>query len=107
MASKCRLSARRQANRRKGEITLSLAQEGNDAVINLSDDGAGLNLERIRARGVERGLLPPDGAADEKTLNNLIMEPGFSTADSVSSLAGRGVGMDVVKERNRRSWRPH
>ena len=81
----------------QGEITLSLAQEGNDAVINLSDDGAGLNLERIRARGVERGLLPPDGAADEKTLNNLIMEPGFSTADSVSSLAGRGVGMDVVK----------
>ena len=81
----------------QGEITLSLAQEGNDAVINLSDDGAGLDFERIRARGVERGLLPEGGIADEKTLANLIMEPGFSTADVVSTLAGRGVGMDVVK----------
>jgi chemosensory pili system protein ChpA (sensor histidine kinase/response regulator) len=81
----------------QGEITLSLAQEGNDAVINLSDDGAGLNLERIRARGLERGLLQPDSNPDEKVLANLIMEPGFSTADSVSELAGRGVGMDVVK----------
>lgn len=81
----------------QGEITLSLAQEGNDAVINLSDDGAGLDYERIRARGVERGLLPEGGIANEKTLANLIMEPGFSTADVVSTLAGRGVGMDVVK----------
>lgn len=81
----------------QGEITLSLAQEGNDAVINLSDDGAGLDYERIRARGVERGLLPEGGIATEKTLANLIMEPGFSTADVVSTLAGRGVGMDVVK----------
>ena len=81
----------------QGEISLSLAQEGNDAVINLSDDGAGLNLERIRARGIERGLLQADSKPDQKTLANLIMEPGFSTADVVSELSGRGVGMDVVK----------
>ena len=80
-----------------GQITLSLAQEGNDVVIALADDGGGLDFARIRTRGIERGLLPADGSADERTLAGLIFESGFSTAAEVTTLSGRGVGMDVVK----------
>lgn len=82
-----------------GQITLSLAQEGNEIVISITDDGAGLDFSKIRQRAVERGLLPRDmaSAATEAALTQLIFQPGFSTADEVTALAGRGVGMDVVK----------
>ena len=80
-----------------GQITLSLAQEGNEIVVSISDDGAGLNFERIRHRAVERGLIESDAELDETTLTQLILQPGFSTAEEVTELAGRGVGMDVVR----------
>ena len=80
-----------------GQITLSLAQEGNEIVVAIADDGAGLNFERIRRHGVEKGLIEPDTEADEATLTQLILQPGFSTADELTALAGRGVGLDVVK----------
>jgi len=80
-----------------GQITLTTRQEGNEIVIELADDGAGLNFERIAARARERGLLRPDEIADERRLANLIFLPGFTTADKVTAVSGRGVGMDVVK----------
>ena len=80
-----------------GEIVITLTQQTNEVVIELADDGAGLAFDRIRARGVERGLIAPDEVVDERRLTGLIFEPGFSTAAAVSELAGRGVGMDVVK----------
>jgi chemosensory pili system protein ChpA (sensor histidine kinase/response regulator) len=66
-------------------------------VVAISDDGAGLNLEKIRHRAIDRGLLEPDAVPDEHTLTQMIMQSGFSTADEVTTLAGRGVGMDVVR----------
>ena len=80
-----------------GQITLSLAQEGNEIVVSISDDGAGLNFERIRRRAVEHGLLNADDEPDEAALSQLILHSGFSTAEEVTTLAGRGVGMDVVR----------
>jgi chemosensory pili system protein ChpA (sensor histidine kinase/response regulator) len=80
-----------------GQITLSLAQEGNEIVVSISDDGAGLNLEKIRHRAIDRGLLAPDALPDEHTLTQMVLQSGFSTADEVTTLAGRGVGMDVVR----------
>jgi len=80
-----------------GEITVSLAQEGNEIILSMADDGRGLDSERLRARAEALGLLTPGEFADESTLFDLIFRPGFSTAGEVSQLAGRGVGMDVVK----------
>jgi len=80
-----------------GEISLALKQEGNEIILSFADDGAGLDLERIRARGIEAGLLQADETVDAEHLANLIFTPGFSTASEVSQVAGRGVGMDVVK----------
>jgi chemosensory pili system protein ChpA (sensor histidine kinase/response regulator) len=80
-----------------GEITLRLAQEGNEIIIAMSDDGRGLDQERIRARGEALGMLVPGQFTDEAQLYDLIFQPGFSTAGEVSQIAGRGVGMDVVK----------
>jgi chemosensory pili system protein ChpA (sensor histidine kinase/response regulator) len=80
-----------------GEIQLSLAQAGNEVLIEMSDDGAGLDLARIRAKAVERGLLGADEEADDARIMGMIFQPGFSTAAEVTEVAGRGVGMDVVK----------
>lgn len=80
-----------------GELTLEVQQEGNEVVLNFVDDGGGLNLDRIRARALERQLLAPDEEASDARLTEMIFTPGFSTADQVSELAGRGVGMDVVR----------
>ena len=80
-----------------GRISVQVAQSGNEVAIEFGDDGGGLDLQRIRYRGVERGLLPPDQLATDTELSQLIFAPGFSTADSVTELAGRGVGMDVVR----------
>ncbi|MDY0012065.1 MAG: Hpt domain-containing protein [Rhodocyclaceae bacterium] len=80
-----------------GQITLAVSQEGNEIVLDLSDDGAGLNFEQIRQKALAQGLLGPDEDADEKRLTNLIFVPGFSTASNLSAVSGRGVGMDVVK----------
>ncbi|HZV53417.1 MAG TPA: Hpt domain-containing protein [Rhodocyclaceae bacterium] len=80
-----------------GEITLRIAQEGNEVVIDLGDDGAGIDLDRIRAKGIESGLLKADEATTAEQLTELIFRPGFSTAEQLTAVSGRGVGMDVVK----------
>jgi chemosensory pili system protein ChpA (sensor histidine kinase/response regulator) len=80
-----------------GHIMVALTQEGNEVGVEFRDDGAGLNLERIRAKAIALGLLAPDVQPSEHDLANLIFTPGFSTADQVTELAGRGIGMDVVR----------
>jgi chemosensory pili system protein ChpA (sensor histidine kinase/response regulator) len=80
-----------------GTITISLTQEGNEVAVEFRDDGAGLNLVRIRERALAQRLLQGDAIVSDAELANMIFMPGFSTADGVSELAGRGVGMDVVR----------
>jgi len=80
-----------------GQIHLNAYHQGGNIIIEISDDGAGLNRENIAARAKERGLIAPDLDPDEEQINNLIFEPGFSTAETVSDVSGRGVGMDVVR----------
>ncbi|MBL8432718.1 MAG: Hpt domain-containing protein [Dechloromonas sp.] len=80
-----------------GDITVSLAQEGNEIILSMADDGRGLDRERIRARAEGLGLLEPGQDVEDARLYDFIFLPGFSTAGEVSQLAGRGVGMDVVK----------
>jgi chemosensory pili system protein ChpA (sensor histidine kinase/response regulator) len=80
-----------------GEIVIKLSQEGNEIILAMSDDGKGLDGERIRARAEAMGLLQPGQAVDEAKLFDFIFQPGFSTAAEVTQLSGRGVGMDVVK----------
>lgn len=80
-----------------GRLTLDAHLEGNFVVIEITDDGAGLDLAKIRAKGLATGLLKEDVDYSEKEIIDLIFNSGFSTADSVSQVSGRGVGMDVVK----------
>ncbi|ABM38647.1 hybrid sensor histidine kinase/response regulator [Polaromonas naphthalenivorans] len=80
-----------------GLITIHLRQEGNDIAVELGDDGAGLNLARIRERGISQGLMKANQAMDDEATANLIFLPGFSTAEVVTELAGRGIGLDVVR----------
>ncbi len=80
----------------QGSISLHLVREGSDVVLTLSDDGAGLDRERIRAKAVERGLIEADAAIEDEDLFQMILKPGFSTASELSQVSGRGVGMDVV-----------
>ncbi len=79
-----------------GRLVLNLEREGASVLIHVSDDGAGLDLARIRSRAQEQGLLDEVATVSDAELMRFIFEPGFSTADEVSQLAGRGVGMDVV-----------
>ncbi|SER70812.1 two-component system, chemotaxis family, sensor kinase CheA [Tranquillimonas rosea] len=81
----------------EGRITLSARYSGAEVLVALSDDGGGLDRDRIRARAVERGLLAEDADPPDDALWKLIFEPGFSTAPAVTELSGRGVGMDVVR----------
>ena len=80
-----------------GQITISLHQEGNDVSVEFRDDGAGLNLARIRDKAVSQGLLAFDQNLTDNDAANLIFTPGFSTATQVTELSGRGIGMDVVR----------
>ena len=80
-----------------GDIRLEVMQDGNETMIMLSDDGGGLDLVKIRARAVERGLMGADEAPTDSRLADLIFTPGFSTARTVDQISGRGVGMDVVR----------
>ncbi len=80
-----------------GQITISLHQEGNDISVEFRDDGAGLNLARIRERAQAQGLLTSDQKMDDSDAANLIFTPGFTTATQVTELSGRGIGMDVVR----------
>lgn len=88
---------RRKAGKpEEGTVHVALRREGSEMVLEVSDDGAGLNRDAIRKRAEQRGLLQPGAVLPDTALDRLILEPGFSTADKVSQLAGRGVGMDVV-----------
>jgi chemosensory pili system protein ChpA (sensor histidine kinase/response regulator) len=80
-----------------GRIVIALRQEANEIVLVVSDDGAGLDLERLRAKAVEKGLIAADAKLNEAEQLQLVFLSGLSTAESVSELAGRGVGMDVVR----------
>ena len=80
-----------------GLVTIQVEQAGNDVSVEFRDDGAGLNLPRIRERGIQLGLLDADAEVADSEVGNLIFAPGFTTATEVTELAGRGVGMDVVR----------
>jgi chemosensory pili system protein ChpA (sensor histidine kinase/response regulator) len=79
-----------------GHITLSLAHEGGDIVIELSDDGAGVDFEAVRRKAIKRGLISPDAELSEHDTLQFILQAGFSTAETITQISGRGVGMDVV-----------
>ncbi len=83
--------------REKGLLKLDIIREGKDIIIEFSDDGQGLDLDKIRHKAEERGLLDKGMNPSDDHLANLIFVPGFSTADSVTQVSGRGVGMDVVQ----------
>ena len=89
--------ARREAGKDEtGTITLAASHQGGHIVIEVSDDGRGLNRDRILAKAAERGLAVPENPSDSQVWD-LIFQPGFSTAEAVTDLSGRGVGMDVVR----------
>src|SRR5271168_202927 len=89
----------RKGKDRVGRLTLRAFHEGGQVNIEISDDGAGLNADRIRKKAVERALITAEQATrmTEPEIFNLIFQPGFSTAEKVTNVSGRGVGMDVVK----------
>ena len=80
-----------------GTLTLDAYHQSGHIIIEVRDDGRGLNVERIRAKAMEKGLIAADAVLSERAIQDLIFAPGFSTADKVSDLSGRGVGMDVVR----------
>ncbi len=79
-----------------GQITIRLHREGSEMVIDVADDGRGLDADAIRRKGVERGLIVAGANPTDEVVMELILEPGFSTAEQLTQAAGRGVGMDVV-----------
>jgi two-component system, chemotaxis family, sensor kinase CheA len=83
---------------RAGTIKLNAYHEGNQIIIEVSDDGGGIDLEKVRARGIKQGLISADDRLADRELIELIFTPGFSTAEVISDVSGRGVGMDVVKK---------
>ena len=88
---------RRKAKKpEEGSVRIAVRREGSEVVLEVGDDGRGLDRAAIRRRGEERGLIADNAVLADSDLDALIFEPGFSTADEVSRLAGRGVGMDVV-----------
>jgi len=80
-----------------GTVRLSADQRGGRIVIEVRDDGAGINSERVLKKAREKGLIDPNATLSEDEINNLIFLPGFSTAEALSDISGRGVGMDVVR----------
>lgn len=82
----------------EGTIHLKASNEGNLIVIEVSDDGRGIDVEAVRRRAIERGIIHPNKSLSDVEAYNLIFEPGFSTAKTVTSISGRGVGLDVVRK---------
>lgn len=92
------VEARRAAGKpARGRLLLNAYHESGSVVLEISDDGRGLNAAKIRARAIERGLIGAETLLDEQGIFALIFEAGFSTAEQVTDLSGRGVGMDVVR----------
>ncbi|MHB8306412.1 MAG: chemotaxis protein CheA, partial [Vulcanimicrobiaceae bacterium] len=83
---------------RHGTIALNAYHEGNQIIIEVTDDGSGVDLERVRARAIKQGLISADDRLSDREIVELIFTPGFSTAEVISDVSGRGVGMDVVKK---------
>ena len=81
----------------EGRIHLRAFHEGGNVVIEIADDGAGINAQRVRQKAIDRGLIAADAVMTDEETNQLIMLPGFSTAEKITDVSGRGVGMDVVK----------
>ncbi|WP_428568167.1 MAG: chemotaxis protein CheA [Solidesulfovibrio sp. DCME] len=81
----------------RGRVTLSASHSGGNVVIAITDDGRGIDVAAVREKAVERGLIAPEAEMTDKDVLELIFAPGFSTAEKVSDISGRGVGMDVVK----------
>ena len=90
---------RRKGKNEHGNIVLKAFQKGNYVVIEVIDDGRGIDIDKVRAKAVEKGLIEPDAELDERELVNFIFAPGFSTKETATEISGRGVGMDVVKEK--------
>jgi len=82
----------------QGVVKLSAEHRGGRILICVSDDGGGINRERVRAKAIERGLITAETQLADEEIDNLIFAPGFSTAETVSNISGRGVGMDVVRK---------
>ncbi|NLU02784.1 MAG: response regulator [Pseudomonas lundensis] len=82
----------------QGMITLELSNEGGDVVFDIRDDGAGVPLEAVRRKAIHRGLLDPLNSVSDRDVLQFILQPGFSTAEKITQISGRGVGMDVVHE---------
>ncbi|SDK57528.1 Hpt domain-containing protein [Microbulbifer yueqingensis] len=92
------LPARRQESGKpeRGRITVALEREGSEVVLTIGDDGAGINLMKVREKAIERGLMRADAELTNNEILQFILQAGFSTADRVTQISGRGVGMDVV-----------
>ena len=82
---------------RQGKVTLSAMHSGGNVLICITDDGQGMDLDRLRQKAVERGIISDGADLSDKEVTNLIFAPGFSTASKVTDVSGRGVGMDVVR----------
>ena len=82
----------------KGRISLDLTHEGGDIVFDMRDDGAGVPLDAVRRKAIKRGLLDPNQEISDRDVLQFILQPGFSTAEKITQISGRGVGMDVVHE---------
>jgi chemosensory pili system protein ChpA (sensor histidine kinase/response regulator) len=79
-----------------GSITISMSKEGSEVVLRVADDGRGIDAAGVRSKAIERGLMEPDAQLSDRDVMMFICEPGFSTAATLTQIAGRGVGMDVV-----------
>lgn len=90
-----RLAAGKSA---EGTIRITAGHRGGRIVIEIADDGGGINRQRVRSIAIERGLVGADDVLTDEAIDNLLFEPGFSTATTVTDLSGRGVGMDVVRK---------
>jgi two-component system chemotaxis sensor kinase CheA len=82
---------------RAGRVKLAAFQQGGSVIVELRDDGRGLNRDRILAKAIEKGLVSANHSLTDSEINALIFAPGFSTAEQVTDISGRGVGMDVVR----------
>ena len=90
---------KKNGKKESGTIILKASQRGNHVIIEVKDDGGGINIQRVKEKAIEKGLLDKGAEIDDKELVNFIFRPGFSTKEVVSEVSGRGVGMDVVKEK--------
>lgn len=88
-----------------GTICVALEREGADVTIRVSDDGAGMNLDAIRSKAISRGLMSEGSVLSDREIVQFVLEPGFSTAEKVTQIAGRGVGLDVVNAEIKRLGR--